>query len=156
MGPSAGASGKGLRRDLIIAGHLVRAAGEPMRPRVGTFRTASLMYRALFGALLAMLLAARLLSPVGFMPSFGHGLPTIVACPDYDPAPAPAHHHHGPKKQQQCPYAAGNAAAAPVELALLAVLLLVGAASSLGRPFSFLERHRAFERPPSRGPPVSA
>jgi hypothetical protein len=47
--------------------------------------------------LLALLLAVRLLSPAGFMPSFDRGTITIVACPDAASAPAMmGHHHHGP------------------------------------------------------------
>lgn len=128
--------------------------------RVDGIRATSALTRSLFAALLGVLLALRLLTPAGFMPAFEHGSLTIVACPDYDPAPAPMarhHHDHGSKKfQQHCPYAAGNAAATPPELTIFAAVLLAGTALLLGRTFRFLERHRAFERPPLRGPPLPA
>lgn len=123
-------------------------------------RTTSALTRTLFAALLGVLLALRLLTPAGFMPSFEHGSVTIVACTDYDPVPAPrAHHHrdHGSKKfQQHCPYAAGNAAATQLDLTIFAAVLVAGMALLLGRTFCFLERHRAFDRPPLRGPPLPA
>ena len=111
--------------------------------------------------LLALLLALRLLSPVGFMPQFEHGSVTIIACPDFDPPPAPmampGHHHHDPNKHfKACPYAAAAGAATSAELAILAALVLVAAAFLLGRSSSFLDRHRTRERPPSRAPPVVA
>ena len=123
-------------------------------------RSASFPVRTIFAALLAMFLAARLLSPAGFMPAFEHGQITVVPCPDQDPAPAAApmaHHHHGPKKlHQPCPYAAGNAPAALPELAYLAAILLF-AGVLLRRPTcpdAAFQRVR--ERPPSRGPPLTA
>lgn len=110
--------------------------------------------------MLALLIAVRLLSPAGFMPSFEHGSVAIVGCPDAEPAAAPmAHHHHGGAKKlhQPCPYAAGAAAGTLANaFALLAVVLLFGASLLFGRPFRFLERHRTGERPPLRGPPVPA
>lgn len=107
----------------------------------------------------ALLLALRLLSPAGFMPAFDHGAVTIVMCPDAEP---PVHsragHHHKQKQHHQpCPYAAAPALGALANDApLLAALLAIGLALLLGRPFAFLERHRAYERPPLRGPPLPA
>jgi hypothetical protein len=125
---------------------------------VSWLRSASVATRGICGALFALLLALRLLSPAGFMPAFGgHGSVTIVICPDYDPPAAPvAHHHHGGSKklQQHCPYAAGAGAATAVELPELAALMLLAATLLLGRTYRFLERHRAHERPPLRGPPL--
>jgi hypothetical protein len=115
--------------------------------------------RALFGALLALILAMRLLTPAGFMPAFEHGTLTIVACPDAEPAAPSAHHHHGGAKKphQTCPYAAGAAAGTLADtVALLAAVLAFGAAPLLGRAFRFLERHRSGDRPPPRGPPLTA
>ena len=121
-------------------------------------RRASPPIRAFCAALLALLLATRLLSPAGFMPAFEQDSVTIVACPDYEAAAAPmAHHHHGSKKlHQACPYAAGSAPAAAQELALLAALLLAGSAPLLGRTFRHADFQRVRERPPLRGPPLPA
>jgi len=125
---------------------------------VGSVRSASLATRAILGALLALVLALRLLSPAGFMPAFDHGSVTIVACPDYAPAPPMAHHHHGDSKNDHppCPYAAGAAAGTLADFFLVAAVALFGAALILGRTFRFLERHRDRERPPLRGPPLPA
>ncbi|MBV8907580.1 MAG: hypothetical protein JOZ20_01135 [Sphingomonas sp.] len=115
--------------------------------------------RAVFGVVLALLLAVRLLSPAGFMPAFDHGSVSIVACPDYDPPPAPMAHHgqHGGKHQHQpCPYAAGGVAGTATDLFLLAVALFFAAVPMLGRSFDLFELRRSHERPPLRGPPATA
>lgn len=109
--------------------------------------------------LIAVALALRLLSPAGFMPAFDHGTLTIVACPDFEPTAAPmAHHHHGGAKKdhQPCPYAAGAAAGTLADVFLFAAALLFAAILRLGRTFEFLSKHRARERPPLRGPPLTA
>jgi hypothetical protein len=118
----------------------------------------SASFRTICGALLALLLSVRLLSPAGFMPAFEHGSVTIVPCPDQNPAPAPmVHHHHGPKQlHQPCPYAAGNAPAALPEIAYLAALLLVGGVLLPAATFRDAALHRIRQRPPSRGPPLTA
>src|SRR6478672_4615471 len=118
-------------------------------------RSASLPSRAIWAAVLTLLLAVRLLSPAGFMPAFDQGAVAIVACPDFDPPPPPmampGHHHHDPGKHHQtCPYAAGASVAAPAHLAILATLLLLAGALLLGRRFTFLERVRPRQLPPSR------
>lgn len=110
-------------------------------------------------AMLALLMAVRLLNPAGFMPAFDHGSVSIVPCPDGDPVPTQmAHHqHHGDAKlQQHCPYAAGNSPATATELmfvvsALLAVALLIS-----GLAFELLRHHRPRDWPPSIGPPLPA
>jgi len=94
------------------------------------------------------------------MPAFDHGAVTIIACPDASAgAPISAHHHGGQSKKlhQPCPYAsaAGLGSLAP-DLPLLVGVLAFAAALLLGRTFHFLERHRAHERPPLRGPPLPA
>ena len=107
--------------------------------------------------MLGLLLALRLLSPAGFMPAFDHGSVAIVPCPDQPAPTSMAHHHHGPKKVQQlCPYAAGNAPAAALELAFIAALLFAGRALLQGRIFRYAAIRRVRERPPLRGPPLSA
>jgi hypothetical protein len=116
--------------------------------------------RSFAAVALALMLAMRLLSPDGFMPSFDRGAVTIVVCPDGDLAGAAIdghHHQHSKKFHQPCPFAAGSGlgSIAPDARPLLAVLIL-SAALLLGRTFQFLERSRANERPPLRGPPIPA
>lgn len=123
-------------------------------------RNARILTRSICAALLALLLAVRLLAPAGFMPSFDHGAVTIVACPDADGGVVPMAAHHGghsKKLHQPCPYASasGMGALAP-DLPLLLGVLAFAVALLLGRTFVFLERHRAHERPPLRGPPIPA
>jgi len=122
-------------------------------------RQASVLVRAVLGAALALLIAVRLLSPAGFMPSFEQGSVTIVACPDLDPPSAMGHHHHGTKGKahQTCPYAAASVlGATDVGGLILAAVLLVGAALLLGRPWDYIAADRRYRRPPLRGPPVPA
>src|SRR5689334_2350602 len=114
-------------------------------------RKASVLIRAVIGAALALLIAVRLLSPAGFMPSFEQGSVTIVACPDFDLPSAMGHHHHGTKGKahQTCPYAAASAlGTADVGGFILAVVLLVGAALLLGRPSDYVAADRRYRRPP--------
>ena len=123
-------------------------------------RPAPAWARATCAALLALLIAVRLLAPAGFMPSFDHGAVTIVACPDADAGDAPmsAHHDgHSKKLHQPCPYAsASGQGSLAADFAPLAGVLILAAALLLGRTFLFLERNRANERPPLRGPPLPA
>ena len=93
------------------------------------------------------------------MPSFEHGAVTIVACPDAQVAePMPAHHgDHSKKPHQPCPYASvSGLGSLGADYPFLADVLIVAAALLLGRTFLFLERSRANERPPLRGPPIPA
>jgi membrane protein implicated in regulation of membrane protease activity len=123
--------------------------------------SASFLARSMVAALLALLLAVRLLTPAGFMPAFDRGTITIVGCPDYEPAARTpmAHHHHGGTKtlHQPCPYAAGAAAGTlGTDFDLLTVLFVFAAVLLFGRTYRFLERQRAHERPPLRAPPLPA
>jgi hypothetical protein len=132
-----------------------------MRGQMIPLRRSSIMSRALLGAALAVLIALRLLSPAGFMPSFDRGAVTIVACPDFDPpamSPMGHHHHHGTKAKAHgvCPYAsASTLGAADLGGFVLAAVLLAGA-SLLGRGSDYIAADRRHRRPPSRGPPIPA
>lgn len=122
-------------------------------------RTAPTFVRASFAALFALLLAIRLIAPVGFMPAFEHGAVTIVSCPDAGMSEHAPGHHHGNSRtlHQPCPYAAASAAdSLTSDLAPLVAVLVLSAALLLGRTFLFLERNSLRERPPTRGPPLAA
>ena len=127
---------------------------------MAAIRSSNLGFRTAVAVLFALVLAARLLSPAGFMPAFDRGSVAIVICPDAEPVAAgmAGHHHHKPKQHHQpCPYAAASALVALAnDLPLLAALLVVGLALLLGRPSSFPERHHTRDRPPLRGPPIPA
>lgn len=112
-------------------------------------------------ALLALLLALRLLGSTGYMPAMDHGSFAIVVCPDADPnAPlALGMHHHGHAKHDHnhnhCPYAAAAALGAlGNDWTPLIAVLLVGIALLLGRTFQFVDRQARRERPPAIGPPI--
>lgn len=127
-------------------------------------RTAPAFTRFAFAALLALLLGLRLLGATGYMPGFDHGAVTIVVCPDADPdAPLAvdvAHHHHGDSRHKHggiCPYASASALGAlAAEFGALLAVLIFATPLLLGRIFLFLERNGLRERPPTRGPPLSA
>lgn len=119
----------------------------------------TVFWRSGAAALLALLLAVRLLSPVGFMPSFAHGAIAIIACPDGESAAAPMakHHHHGDAKlQQHCPYAAGAATATTSDFAVIVTALLAVPSLQSFRSFDALIRRGLRVRPPLRGPPLPA
>jgi hypothetical protein len=111
--------------------------------------------------LLGLVLALRLVSPAGFMPSWESGRLVIAPCPDADPAAIvghAVHHGHGKaaKDRQPCPYASATSTSTIDSwLAPLLSALLFGAALVVGRTFLFIQRHRQ-ERPPLRGPPIPA
>jgi hypothetical protein len=125
-------------------------------PRVGA---TSSSIRALVGIALALLIAVRLLSPPGFMPSFDRGTLTIVSCPDYEPIVPQMGHHHGKsgKVHSPCPYAAASSLGG-VELPAFAIaaILLAGASLPIGRAGDYVAASRRHYRPPSRGPPLPA
>ena len=110
-----------------------------------------------WAALFAVLLAVRSLAPAGFMPAFGHGTVTIVACPDANLTSSTHMHGHDDHKRfhQPCPYVAASAlgALAPDWAPLLA-LLSFPVALLLGHLLISVERLAARERPPSRAPPT--
>ena len=126
-------------------------------------RTAPALTRAIWGALLALLLALRLIGATGYMPGDDHGRLTVIVCPDADVnaplAVGTAHHHHGHLKHNHnnCPYAAAAAVGAlGADFVALIGVLTFGAALLLGRSFLFLERNNLRRRPPTRAPPIPA
>jgi len=127
-------------------------------------RTAPTIVRSACAALLALLLALRLIGTTGYMPGFDHGSLTVIACPDADVnAPLAVgtthHHHHGHLKHDHnnCPYAAAAAVGAlGADFVALIGVLIFGSALLLGRSFVFLERNNLRQRPPTRAPPIPA
>lgn len=119
------------------------------------FRAAPASARLAWAFALALVLALRLVTPAGFMPTFERGV-AIVPCDGLAPLPTHmAHHedHHGKTQHQPCPYAAGaSPALLPVgELAAIEPLPATSsAAAHLGAIIA--ERMRA-GRPPATGPP---
>lgn len=118
------------------------------------------LMRSIWATLFALLLAARLLAPAGFMPSFDRGAVTIVACPDANPGVASmSAHHHGHSKplHQPCPYASASGPGSLLaDLTRLIGVVILAAALLPGRTFLFIAYSRAHERPPLRGPPLRA
>jgi len=124
----------------------------------------SAICRTTTAVLLALLLGLRLLGATGYMPAFERGAMTIIVCPGAD-VDAPlaidsAHHHHGQSKHKHggaCPYAsASSLGALGAGFGTLLVVSIFAAVLLLGRTFLFLEHSRIRERPPTRGPPLSA
>ena len=123
--------------------------------------------RLVWAALLASLLAVRVVASAGYMPSLDHGRLTLMLCPDGEwtapaaamPAMAGMDHDQGSKQahHQQCPYAA--AAATPFASGegapLLALLAFAFASIVFFEPLSPSRRER-FQRPFSTGPPLPA
>jgi len=109
---------------------------------------------------LSLLIALRLLSPPGFMPSFDRGAVTITLCPDAEPGPKSVgdHHHrgHSSAAHQNCAYAsAPSLGTAPGE----APQLEPAAAQTeppIARPTVTAIAAWTRERPPVRGPPIPA
>jgi len=122
-------------------------------------RAASAATRAAFAAVLAILMALRLVNPAGFMPAFDHGAVTIVACPDFQPSAARMmhEHHRGSKKvQQHCPYAAGAASATAAELVIPIDRVLPRSTALLNSASESTAPHRFWNQPPATGPPSRA
>jgi hypothetical protein len=120
--------------------------------------------RALFCVLLALVFAARIAAPSGFMPvrtdsgvlvTLCTGQGAVKVLVDRDKAPVPAGQHDRSDMNQHCPFAGG--ASAPVLSALAALALLPVWHSPTG-PIAFALRTGWIARlaappPPSSGPP---
>ncbi|WP_152569583.1 MULTISPECIES: hypothetical protein [Sphingomonas] len=124
-------------------------------------RSASRFALLLGPAFLALLLALRLLSPVGFMPSFEHASLAIVLCDDGSGTTASPHqmHHGGGKKADHppCPYAAAaSVASLDHDLGQFLAVVIVAAIVLMGRSFEWIERRDVGKRPPTRAPPIPA
>ena len=119
---------------------------------------ASLIPRAIWSAVFALLISMRLLMPQGFMPAWDEGRFQISICDDAGVKIGKSAHdgHHkkdGPGHRQPCPYAAASqsflsAPAGPI-IEPPAPVPLAYANSWL----TALPPHHKVERPPSRGPP---
>src|SRR4051794_3353379 len=115
-------------------------------------RAASAGRRVMLSALVALVLAVRLLSPAGFMPSFAGGAVTIVMCPDADVHGSTAghQHDHGKTHQQPCPYAAATSAGS-LPTGVSAILPASPAFSALrpGIPVAEIHDESTRDRPPA-------
>jgi hypothetical protein len=113
-------------------------------------------------AAITVLLAARLLSPAGFMPGWKGGGIALQHCDGVAPPPM-AHHGHGrhdqppPAHHQPCPYAvaAAHAGIAPAQ-APAPERLLVAAEAPPAVPDPIAQPRQRLEQPRSRGPPIGA
>lgn len=129
-----------------------------MTRRAGT----SSANRTCWAVALGLLLAMRLLTPVGFMPAWSGGQLQIVVCDDSGTqVGAASHHEHGKKDEKKlrhsCPYAAASAESflwsptpsvdRPQDVAAIA---------PISAALADLPAKRKIERPPSRAPPVPA
>jgi len=128
-------------------------------------RAAPAVTRFAWGAMLALVLALRLLTPTGFMPSFDRGRITVVPCDGIVATPPPmtmAHHgdhdghQHGKAGHQTCPYAAGaSPGLLPLDLFAGLDQPPISATAVAAFAAAFVLRSRQ-DRPPSTGPPVAA
>jgi hypothetical protein len=125
--------------------------------------------RFLVAVLFALWVGVRLLTPIGFMPSFAGGSLAIVECPEVlgaqmpgmdMPGKAMPHgHQHDESKvfHQSCPYAeAASLAGLEFHVTLVALLVLFAALAPLARVMLAVSRRATRERPPSQGPPLPA
>jgi hypothetical protein len=127
-------------------------------------RAAPVLTRSAWAAMLALVLALRLMTPTGFMPSFDDG-PAVVPCDGIVAAPPPmkmahrAHHdghQHGTAGHQTCPYAAGaSPALLPLDSFAGIEPPLISATAVAAFAAAFVLRSRQ-DRPPSTGPPAAA
>jgi hypothetical protein len=138
------------------------------------FRRSRPITRLLLAAVLALWLGVRLLTPVGFMPSFAGGSLTIVECPEADGAPPPmampdmpgmdmagmampAHDHAKSGFHQLCPYAeAASLAGIAPGAVLVALLVVLAALAPQARALLAFPLRPTRDRPPSQGPPFPA
>ena len=143
---------------------------------VNRLRRPPLPARLLLAAVLALCLGVRLLTPLGFMPSFADGSLAIVECPMADGAPIeaampdmagmdmaamamPADHRHDDGKgfHQTCPYAeAASLAGLESGAAFIVLLTLFAALAPRARALLAIARRATRERPPAQAPPVPA
>lgn len=130
------------------------------RRSVLPMRHATAPARAGFAVLLAFVLAFRLLTPTGYMPTFDQGRLTVIECPGSSDAPMslmPGMSHDHGKTCQNCPHAtatgAGLAAAPPLAIA---ATVFSSIALVVWREFAVRVAGAKYERPPAIGPPVSA
>jgi hypothetical protein len=123
------------------------------------------MRRGSFVALLACVLAARLLVPAGFMPVVAQGVVTLQPCPGVLPAgPMPgrqdmagmAHHGEEPRVEMPCSFAGMGAAALGSAPPLLLAAAIAFVFLGVRRLAAQVLRAPPRLRPPLRAPPLSA
>jgi hypothetical protein len=116
--------------------------------------------RGWVAVLIAILLAIRLITPTGFMPTFEHGAVTVIACPEFGSGLGVpnSHKHNGQheKARPACPYAAASSSASPGIAIAVAAPVAGASAASVGERSSGFSPRRSRDRPPSRGPPLVA
>jgi hypothetical protein len=143
---------------------------------VNRLRRPSLLSRWLLVAVLALCIGVRLLTPIGFMPSFANGSLAIVECPQADGAPVPpampdmpgmdmpgmamphaVPHDDSHAFHQTCPYAeAASLAGIEPGVVIVAPLFALVALAPLASALPVFSRRVTRDRPPSQGPPVPA
>lgn len=119
--------------------------------------TKSAVSRALWSALLALVLGLRLVTPTGFMPVFDRGQLSVIPCDGtlHGVAGSMTHgaHHGGKDAHQSCPYAAGAAPALlPVD-GFAGLDLVPIAPVTIGAFAALLIERGGHDRPPATGPP---
>jgi hypothetical protein len=123
-------------------------------------RTAPTQFRAVWAMMLALVLAMRLVTPAGFMPSFGGGRLTVVECPGSGPMPMmpmSGMDHNQKKLCQSCPHAtATGAGLVDAQPLLLTATTFATVSHSIASAFALSLRRGQHERPPAIGPPIPA
>lgn len=123
-------------------------------------RTAPNQFRAVWAMMLALVLAMRLVTPAGFMPSFNQGRLTVVECPGSGPMPMmpmSGMDHSQKKVCQSCPHAtATGAGLVDGQPLLLAATTFATVSHSIASAFALSLRRGQHERPPAIGPPIPA
>lgn len=116
--------------------------------------------RAAWAMVLALVLAMRLVTPTGFMPSFSEGRLTVVDCPGSGPTPMmpmSGMDHSQKKICQSCPHATATGAGLVDGQPLVPVAASFDAMQHDAAPVLALSLPRGqHDRPPAIGPPIPA
>ena len=123
-------------------------------------RTAPSQFRAAWAVMLALVLAMRLVTPAGFMPSFDQGRLTVVECPGSTSMPMPPMSGMDDSQKkvcQSCPHGTATGAGLVDAQPLLAPAENYPTAMPrVGTLWSLPLRSGEHERPPAIGPPIPA